>query len=330
MFLLAAGSVLLLSDLRNRGEGRHDKDVYRIALVRFSSNQVVMESEEGFLDKIRQSEPYQDGRLIIKQFNAEGDLPTANTIAQTILGNNFDMVVTISTPMLQVMANANKKGKVIHVFTCVTDPYAAGVEITGTGPEDHPPHLVGIGTFQPVEDVFRMARLMNPSLKKVGVVWCASESASEACVLKAREVCRDLGIELVEKSIEAVSQVYEAALSLGMAQAEAFYIGGDNVVEPAMGAYCTAASKFGIPVISNSPRHAFSGAMLNLGANYYQIGEITVDLVLSIFNGLPLSSIEVKNIVPQQLFINDSIRRTLKGRWTIPDEMRPLIDSLIQ
>ena len=52
----------------------------------------------------------------------------------------FDMVVSISTPGLQVMANANKSGEVLHVFCDVSDPVASGVGITGTAAGEHPAH----------------------------------------------------------------------------------------------------------------------------------------------------------------------------------------------
>jgi putative ABC transport system substrate-binding protein len=147
----------------------------------------------------------------------------------------------------------------------------------------------------------------------------------------AREVCQDLGIELLEKSIESVSQVYESALSLGMAQVEALWIGGDNVVEPAIGAYCAAAAKISIPVFFNTPEHAFSGTLLSLGANYYQIGQNTANMVNEILAGrLEPSGVEIKNIVPQKMFVNDSIRRTLRDQWIIPENLSARIDTLIQ
>ena len=70
---------------------------------------------------------------------------------KAMAGEKFNMVVTISTPALQVMANANKNGEVLHIFCAVTDPVVAGVGITGTAANQHPAHLVGVGTFQLVE-----------------------------------------------------------------------------------------------------------------------------------------------------------------------------------
>jgi ABC-type uncharacterized transport system substrate-binding protein len=330
LFLVAVSTILLLSDLQNREGATRNNQKIRIAVFRFNSNLILEETENGLLNNIYQSEAYKGEKIEIKRYCAEGDMPIGNTIARSIVSDHFDYVVSISTPGLQVMANANKDGTVMHVFCAVTDPVASGVGITGPAPEQHPKHLVGIGTFQPVENVFRIARRMNPGLRKVGVVWCTSETCSEACVKKARIICAELGIELVEASVESLSQVYESAVAVCSKGVEALWIGGDNVVEPAIEMYVAAAAKSKIPVFTNNPKHALKGSLASLGANYYEVGEMTGDLLISLINGLPATQVEVKNVVPEKLFLNDSVRKLMKGNWNIPDDLLPQIDSIIR
>jgi len=171
---------------------------------------------------------------------------------------------------------------------------------------------------------------MNPDLKKVGVVWCTSETCSEACVKKARAICNELCIELVEMSVETVSQVYEAALAVSSKGVEALWIGGDNIVESAIEMYIGAANKSRIPVFSNNPKHAFKGSMANLGANYFEVGQTAGEMVISLINGLPTNQIEIKNVVPEKLFINDSVRKLMKGNWVIPEDLLARTDSIIR
>lgn len=329
-FLFAVSAVLLLSDLQNRTRSTRNKEIVRIAVFRFASNQILEEAEDGVLQKIRESDAGRSGRIMIKRYCAEGDMPTANTIARSIISEKYNMVVTISTPGLQVMANANKNGEILHVFCTVTDPVASGVGITGLAVGQHPAHMIGIGTFQPVAEVFRIAREMNPDLKKVGVVWCTSETCSEACVKKARIICMELGIELVESSVESVTNVYEAATSVCAKGVEALWIGGDNVVEPAIGILIAAGLKNGIPVFTNNPKHVLKGALASLGANYYQVGQTAGDLVIRLINGLDPTRLGIENIVPEKLFINDSIRKLMSAKWTIPGNLLARTDSLIQ
>jgi len=330
LVLIALSSILLLSDLSNRKGGSKNIEKTRIAIFRYTSNQILEDTEKGVLEKIQSSKAFLDGRIEIRKYNAEGDMPTANMIAQNILSEKFDIVVTISTPALQVMANANKEGKVLHVFCAVTDPVASGVGITGPGADQHPEHLVGIGTFQPVESVFRIARQMNPNLKRVGVAWCTDQTCSEACVKKARIICKELNIQLVETNVESISQVYESALAVSSKGVDALWIGGDNVVETAIELYIGAASKMGIPVFTNNPKHSLKGAMINLGANYTQVGQAAGEMVISLLNGLSTNKIKITNVVPELLFINDSIRQQFKDKWSLPKEILDRTDSIIK
>ncbi len=135
---------------------------------------------------------------------------------------------------------------------------------------------------------------------------------------------------MVEKSVETVSQVFEAALAVSSQGVDALWIGGDNVVESAMEMYIGAASKTGIPVFSNNPKHVFKGAMANLGANYFEVGQTAGDMVVALINGLPTNKIEIKNIVPEKLFINDSVRKIVKGNWIIPADLLARADSIIR
>ena len=330
LFLIAVSAVLLLSDLQNRKGQSRAKDITRIAIFRFNSNQILEETENGVLNILKKSKPFADGKIEIRRYCAEGDMAVGNTIASNIVGDKFDMVVSISTPGLQVMANANKHGDVMHVFCAVTDPVASGVGITGTATNQHPAHLVGIGTFQPVEGIFRIARQMNPNLKKVGVVWCTSETCSAACVKKARVICKELDIDLVEMSVESMSQVYEATLAVSAKGVEALWIGGDNIVESAIELYTGAAAKSKIPVFTNNPKHAFKGGMANLGANYFEVGQTAGNMVVSLINGLKTSSIEIKNVVPEKLFINDLVRKQVKGNWLLPPDLLARADSIMR
>ena len=70
------------------------------------------------------------------------------------------------------------------------------------------------------------------ALKRVGVVWNPSEACSEACTLKARRKCAELGIDLLEATADAPTAVNEAAKSLISRQVQVIWIGGDNTAPP--------------------------------------------------------------------------------------------------
>ena len=314
-FLLTA-TILLILDLENRSSQNDDK-LTSIAIFKITSRLILDQSEDGILFALKEK-GFVDGKTCtIKRYSAEGDMGTANTIAQNIVSSKFDMVITISTPALQVMANANRKGSVTHVFCTVTDPYGSGVGITGTGPHEHPPHLVGIGTFQPVEEAIEIAKKMNPDLKVLGTVWCTSEVCSEACVKLARKKCAELDIKLLEMSVETTTQVLEAAMSLTARGVQALWLGGDNVVESAIDQLINAANRAQIPLFTNNPYNVYGNVLFAFGANYYDVGKLAGEMSADILNGKPTTEIGVENVVPNYLEINADALNNIKDYWNI-------------
>jgi ABC-type uncharacterized transport system substrate-binding protein len=316
LFLFVVAGILLILDLGNRKKV-NDKEL-KIAVFNMIARPMLEDAERGILEAFTER-GYVDGeKCVIERFCADGDMVTANAIAQNIVSSRFDMVVTISTPALQVMANANKKGEVLHVFCTVTDPYIAGVGITGPEPDQHPPHLVGIGTFQPVEESFDLAIKMNPDLKKVGTVWCTSETCSEACVRLARKKCAELGIELLEMSVENTTQVLEAAMSLTARGVEALWVGGDNVVEAAMDQMINAAAKAQIPLFINNTNSVYGNTLFGLGAKYTEVGYLAGQMAADVLEGKPTTEIGVKNVVPVNLVVNREALQNVSAKWSLP------------
>jgi ABC-type uncharacterized transport system substrate-binding protein len=316
--LLVCCIVLLLFDLNNRKAKTPDESV-RIAIFKICSRMSLDETERGVLNSLTERGYVQGKNCIIQRFNPEGDIGVANLIANNIVNGRFDYVVTISTPALQIMANANKKGKVTNIFCAVTDPFVSGVGITGRNPEQHPSHLVGIGTFQPVERAFEIARQMNPNLKKVGTVWCTSETCSEACVRLARKKCRELGIELLEMSVESSTQILESATALTSRGVEALWLGGDNVVETGIDQLINAALKAKIPLFTNSAYNIYGNALFGVGAEYIELGKLAGSMTANLIEGKSTDEIRIENVVPENLKVNPDALSNLKGTWNIDD-----------
>ena len=329
-FLLLAGAaaILLISDWQHRKPGR--SKIPRVAVFQSSSRPILDDSVRGIMDALA-ARGFVPGKTCdIRKFNAENDLALAHTIAKEITGGGFDLVITASTPCLQIMAAANREGKVKHVFGVVTDPFAAGVGINRTNSLDRPAHLAGMGTFQPVKEVFRLAKQAYPDLKTVGVVWCPLEACSEACLRLAREVCGELGITLLEAQVDNTAGILEAADSLVARGVQALWIGGDNIIESAPSSVVQAARKGRIPVFANAPGHAEVGALIGLGADYYAVGRCEGDLAARILKGFDPRTIPVENVVPQQLALNLAALANLRDPWRIPPELLASAASVIE
>ncbi len=344
--IVLAAAVLLISDLKNRksavaaasaaeaaatsSSGRPAR-IPNVALFQYASRPMLDETARGVIESLHAAGFRQGETIHITKFNAENDMPTANSVAKAILSGDFDMVITISTPCLQVMASANRDGKVTHVFCTVTDPYGAGVGISRENPSSHPAHLAGIGTFQPVREVLRIAKKCYPNLKKIGEVWNPAEACSSACTELARDECKKLGVELLEAQVENSAGVLEAAQSLAARGAEVLWIGGDNTVEMAVDSVVQAATKAKIPVAANTPAMIDHGVTIALGADYLEVGREAGRLAARILKGeTNPATVRIDNVVPQQLALNLSRMPDLRQPWKIPQEYMDKAAILIE
>lgn len=326
--ITAASLILIVSDLGQRvGTKTGQREYPLIAIMQISSTPLLDTHVAGVLDRLKERGMVAPDRSNLKLYNAQADFATANTIAQEIIGSPVDIVITASTPALQIFSKANLTAKKRHVFGAVTDPYGAGVGITGKKPDQHPPHMAGIGTFQPVKRAFTILREMNPAVKKIGVVRNAGEQCSEACMAEARIICAELGIELVDAVAGNTSEVSEATRSLVARGVEAVWIGGDTVATASSTLIISLAKDAKIPVFTNDPSDAGAGALFGLGANYFTVGRYTADVAVSILKGKSPAEFAIENVIPEQLKVNREVMASFGGKYNLTPEIKKHMDD---
>jgi len=316
VLILAASALLLVSDLEQRsGKVRKKQSYPLIAVMQIASTTLLDTHVEGIISRLEEK-GYKapDGKNIVR-YNAQGDFPTASAIARDIANSPYDLVITSSTVALQAFSRANVYVQKPHVFGAVTDPYGAGVGISGPGADQHPPYMSGIGTFQPVKSAIIIAKEMNPLLKRLGVVWNPGEQCSEACLKEARQICGELDITLEEAIASNTTEVAEAARSLVSKNIDAVWVGGDSVAIASIGLIINIAGQSEIPVFTNDPSDAEDGALFGLGADYFTVGQYTGDMAAAILEGKSLSSFRIENVIPEKLVINKSLMEDLGNTW---------------
>ena len=326
VLICLSAALLLYTDRGSRRDARarRGKDQpIRIALVQHTSLLALDDGVRGAVERLAEL-GYRDGeRISLSRFNAEGDLGTANTIARAVTGGDFDLIISISTPSLQTIANANRTGaRTRHVFGVVTDPVGAGVGISPDNAMEHPPFMTGYGSMQPVDQIFAIARRMNPSVKRVGLVWNASEVNSLALTRVARKVASAMGIELLEANAENTTAVLEAGTSLFSRGIDALWISGDITVGSSSDVLIAAALRWGVPVFTSAPPRIQQGAVFDLGSDFVELGRTIGELAAEVLNGADPADIPVRNVVPLRFLYNEVVIPRLKTPWTIPEDLK--------
>ena len=331
--IVVASAVLLLSDRSQRTtSSAAAPHIPRIAIVQHASTPVLDEGVRGMIDALAER-GFRDGSTIrISTYNAQGDLATGNAIARQVTTGEFDLILTSSTPSMQAVANANRDGKTKHVFGLVADPFSAGVGLDARNPMNHPPYMVGQGTFLPVGDAFDLARRAFPRLQQVGVAWNPAESNSAAFTAKAREACARLGLTLLEANVDNSSAIVEAIHSLSSRGAQAIWVGGDNTMTSALATVVATAQAARIPVFTITPGVADRGTLFDMGLDFHALGRIHGQLAADVLSGTDPATIPIRDVqeqVPRRVVINTRIVRNLRDPWRFPDDALAAADAVV-
>lgn len=318
--LLAGASALLL--VTDRAGTRRSRPA--VAVLKQVSTAVLDDAVTGMIEGLAE-QGWRDGDTItIRQFNAEGDMAQANAIAREITGGGFDMVLTSSTPSLQAVATANERGRVLHVFAAVADPFSAGVGLDRADPLVHPRHLLGYGSLAPVDATFGILQRVNPRVVKVGVAHNPSESNSRRFMELARVSCRGRGIELLEAAVENSSGVVEAVQATIARGAEAIFIPGDTTVASVCDAVVNVAAKAGVPVFTVVPGKPDRGTLFDVGFDFREVGLLAGRLAGDLLKGrdpvtVPIG--ETAREIPPRLTVNLAAPGIDRTVWRIPAEL---------
>lgn len=328
--IAAASSILLVSDRGRRSAPANT--TFRLAIVKHADTPVLDDGVRGVVDGLA-ARGYRDGdRLTIDRFNAQGDMTTGIAIARQVTTASYDLIVTSSTPSLQAVANNNRDARARHVFTLVADPFSAGVGLDRDDPLKHPPYMAGQSSMPPVDKAFRLARQMLPGLKRVGVVWNPSESNSRTAMEVARKIIGELGITLLEATVDNAAGVSEATGSLLARGVQALWIGADNTVISAVGTVIAIGKRANVPIFSVLPGAPDRGTLFDLGPNFYEVGRLGGGLVADIIEGADMTRIPIRDvldIVPTFLSVNTTAVNGLADPWRVPGDVLATADVVV-
>jgi ABC-type uncharacterized transport system substrate-binding protein len=329
LIFMAAG-LLLLSDLHNR-IGAETGPLKRVALVSFANTQLFKDGEAGVIDGLAAAGFSDGGRMELTRFNADADIAIINVIARDVTAGGYDLIISLGTPALQAVANANRSNPTPHVYGLVADASLSGVGVSHEQLLQHPPHLVGVSSFVPTNLPFELAREMLPDLQQVGLVWTSGEANSLVFTEAARISTAELGITLLEANVDNSAGVAEAAASLVARGARAFWVSGDTTVQQGIGALMRIAQQARIPVFTYQPGDIDQGTLFDLGANFYEVGVETATIAASVLEGADPATIPVVAEIEPVLWLNTTVLEGLREPWRIPqsviDRAGVLIDA---
>jgi len=278
---------------------------------------------DGFVDGMKQA-GYIPGEDVIYDFqNAQGEFSNAISIAQKFKDDQVDMILAISTPIAQ--ASAQVTNEIPIIIGAITDPVAANVAESW---ESSGNNVTGMSDAAPNEAQLRLIPRFLPQANRVGTIYNAGEANSVVQVELTKEVCQDLGLELVEVTASNSNEVLMAAQSL-VGRIDVFYIVTDNVAVSAISSIVKVSLDEKIPIILADPTNVPDGALSSFGIDYFTLGQKSAEKAVQVLEGKAPSEIPIGKLdQPEQLkfVINIDIAQQLG--LEIPQELIEEADTI--
>ena len=139
--------------------------------------------------------------------NAQADVPTATKISQKFAEDQVDLILAIATISAQSAKTATSESKIPVLFSAVTDPVSAELVASMDKPEGN---LSGTTDMAPMDKQLKLFTELDPSIKKIGIIFNTGEANSEAQVKMAEEMAAELGLTIVTVGINNINEVPQA------------------------------------------------------------------------------------------------------------------------
>jgi len=299
-----------------------EKKHYLIGISQFVEHPALDAVRNGFIDYLKEEGYVEDENVTYDINFAQADFGIAAQIAEKLVGEKPDLILTIATPSSQAVVKATTEIPV--VFSAVTDPVGAGLvdSLSGGGK-----NVTGTSDLSPVDKQLELIKEIVPNIKKLGFIYNAGESNSLTSLQQIKDEGAKLGIEIVEATVSNSSEVMMAAESL-VGKVDAIHIPTDNTVVSAFEAITKVCIDNKIPLFAADVDSVPRGAVAALAIDYYLLGKQTGRMAVEILKGKNPGEMPVETLEDLLLYVN--LDSAAKMGVTIPEDVLKKADKTFE
>ena len=270
--LIACGS----ADSGAADSGNADA-AYTIGVCQLVQHEALDAATEGFIDTVNAALGEENINWDVQ--NAANDTNTCNTIVNSFVSNNVDLIMANATPALQAASVAT--GSVPILGTSVTEyGVALGIDnfsgLVGT-------NVSGTSDLAPLDEQANMIVEWCPDAKTAGLLYCSAEANSQYQVDEVSKLLEAKGLTCTLYPFTDSNDI-QAVCQQAADNNDVLYVPTDN----------TAASNAGIidgichgkvPVFAGEEGICKGCGVATLSISYYDLGVATGEMAVKILKG---------------------------------------------
>ena len=282
---------------------------FTIGITQFTEHPALDAVRQGFEDELKAQGV--DANIIYK--NSQGDTGVAGVIAQKFVADKVDLIFGIATISAQTAKQATDTIPVL--FSAVTDPVHSQLV---NSLEDVGGNVTGTTDASPMDKQLALFKKLDPEIKKVGIIYNTSESNSEIQVAQAKEIAKNLDLEIIAVGVNNINDIPQAINSLA-SKADALYAVTDNIVASAAGLIAKSTIERGLISIAAEEGPVKGGLLMTDGLSYYELGKQTGAMAKKILvDKVNPKDLPVESLKNTTKIVNENTMKKLKLEKTNP------------
>jgi putative ABC transport system substrate-binding protein len=199
--------------------------------------------------------------------------------------NKPHIIVAISTPVAQAAKNTITDIPV--VYADVTDPVEAGLVSN-----DPTSNITGTSDKQDLSLMFKLAKQLLPSAKKVGVLYSTGEANDLSLVNMLVATSKELGLEVVAIPVEHTRDVV-TRMKLFKDNVDFIYTGSSGAIQASLPAISSAAQAMQLPLFNFNGEEVISHvALASYGVSHKQVGANAAIIIDKLLKGEKIGNIK--------------------------------------
>ena len=250
-------------------------------------------ANQGFQDELTRLMTGAGKTVKFEMENANGNEEMMTTIVSTFVGQGVDLMLTIGTGATQVAAGLDKNTPIL--FTAVTDPAGAGL-VSSNGANRQANNVSGTSDMNPV--ALQMQLCKDLGMKKVALLYTASEDNSRIQIEMAKEACEEIdGLEYVVKTISDMNDIMTVMNEIGAdTTIDGIYIPTDNTLASNVSTvHAQNKANRNLPIVCGEESMNNLCGVATYSINYYELGKQTARMAFEILvNGKSVGSMPVE------------------------------------
>ena len=133
-------------------------------------------------------------------------------------------------------------------------------------------NITGTSDASPMDRQLQLFKDLDSNIKSIGIIFNTSEANSHVQVEMAKEIGKEIGLEIVEVGISTINDIPQAVDSI-VKKVDGIYTITDNMVASAINVVSEKAIENKIITVGAEDFHVNGGILITDGISYYELGK---------------------------------------------------------